>query len=202
VNATTGVLAGLTLVVLIAQAVVFWRQLKVMAKQAEISERQLQLQREQADWRRTETIGTFYRTASDLAVEFTKANVSVLGVLIEADFAAHPREVLREASRVFAPLGDAALDNLYTVGVLLDRYYENVLDYNRIVPTGDLTRRMEASDRLDKDRAQIGRTLDAVHTSIPWAVRWKYWEDESHAFHRLCSRPQKDEPAAPVQPTL
>src|SRR5437667_6178303 len=105
------VLGGLTLVVLVLQWWVFRRQAKLMERQGEIMAaqeatltEQRELSEQQMRWRRDEAIGTFYGLAHDLVAEFRNANVLPM-TKIAADFSTHPRQVLREASRVFAPSG-------------------------------------------------------------------------------------------------
>ena len=130
------VLGGLTLVVLVLQWWVFRRQAKLMESQGEIMaaqqatlKEQHALAEQQMRWRRDEAIGTFYRLAHDLVGEFRKANVLPMST-IPADFGTHPRQVLREASRVFAPLGNAFIFAANEVAMRLDQYFEAVNDYN------------------------------------------------------------------------
>src|SRR5437867_2215105 len=130
------VLGGLTLVVLVLQWWVFRRQAKLMERQGEIMAaqeatltEQRELSEQQMRWRRDEAIGTFYRLAHDLVAEFRKANVLPM-TKIAADFSTHPRQVLREASRVFAPLGNDFVFSSNEIAMRLDQYFMEVEAYN------------------------------------------------------------------------
>ncbi len=136
-------------------------------------------------WRRDEAIGTFYRLAQDLVQEFKKANVLPLSK-IPADFGTHPRQVLREASRVFAPLGNDFIFSANEAALRLDEYFETVEAYN-----GD-PRGRDGADRLmsvQTSREQVGRNLDRASLLISDDLRWKYADGKDHDFGVLCAPP-------------
>src|SRR5262245_28432888 len=91
------VLAILTVFLLGVQSWIIWRQTKIFDQQTELG-------RQQATWRRDEALGAFYRVAHELADEFRKANV-LPPAPIAANYDTHPRRMLREVSRLLAPLG-------------------------------------------------------------------------------------------------
>src|SRR5439155_15067925 len=186
------VLGGLTLVVLVLQWWVFRRQAKLMERQGEIMaaqqatlKDQQALAEEQMRWRRDEAIGTFYRLAHDLVAEFRKANALPM-VTIPADFGTHPRQVLREASRVFAPLGNDFIFTANEVAMRLDQYFTEVEAYN-----GD-PRGRDGADRLmsvQASRDQVGRNLDRASRFTSNERRWKYADGKEYDFRALCSPP-------------
>ncbi len=174
------VLGALTLVLL-------GFQLFIMARQTDILRRQTALGEQQSAWRRDEALGTFYRAAFDLASEFRKANIFLPGSKIPADFATHPRELLREASRLFAPLGNSFVMAVNTVAMRLDEYFSAVLRYNSHVGT---TR--EAAQLLvdvEHFREALGRDLDQANRLIPTELRWKYDSGGEYNFRQMCSAP-------------
>lgn len=193
------VIGGLTLVVLALQWWVFRRQAKLMERQGEIMAAQRvtlgeqhALAEQQMRWRRDEAIGTFYRLAFDLAEEFRKANVPPT-VVISADFGTHPRQMLREASRLFAPLGPSFVQAANQAALRLDEYFSAVEAYNRD-PHG-----REGAGRLGTVQAlrqQVGGDLDAANSAIPQESRWKYASGRDYNFHTLCSPP----PGFPFSP--
>jgi hypothetical protein len=186
------VLGGLTLVVLVLQWRVFRRQATLMERQGEIMaaqeatlKEQHALAEEQMRWRRDEAIGTFYRLAHDLVAEFRKANVLPM-VAIPADFGTHPRQVLREASRVFAPLGNDFIFTANEVAMRLDQYFETVEEYNSD-PRG-----RGGANRLisvQASREQVGRNLDRASRLISDEFRWKYADGKDYDFRALCAAP-------------
>jgi hypothetical protein len=188
-------ITGLTLIVLIVQAFVFWKQLDVMAMQKDIYGGQLRLQQQQMDWRRTEATGAFYRLAFDLVTELKKANQSASGDLVYADIDTPLRQELRNAGQVFAPLGDAVVQALTHLGGALEDYFDALHRYNMKPP---LPRSVAPErDEVDALRARIGDDLDHAHMSIPSELRWKQTGGGRPVFHLLCSRPQVTEPEAP-----
>jgi len=186
------VLGGLTLVVLVLQWWVFRRQARLMERQGEIMAaqqvtltEQRALAEQQMRWRRDEAIGTFFRLAHDLVGEFRKANVLPL-TTVPADFNTHPRQVLREASRVFAPLGNDFIFSANEIAMRLDQYFTEVEAYN-----GD-PRGRDGADRLmsvQASREQVGRNLDRASRFISNERRWKYADGKEYDFRALCSPP-------------
>ena len=141
-------LGVLTLVVLVLQWWVFRRQAGLMERQGEIMSAQqatlaaqYALAEQQARWRRDEAIGTFYRIAHDLVGEFGKANV-LPPTPVPANFSTHPRQMLREASRLFAPLGNDFVFAINELAMRLEQYFEAVEAYN------DSPRGRDGADRL------------------------------------------------------
>jgi hypothetical protein len=136
-------------------------------------------------WRRDEAIGTFYRLAHDLVAELKKANVLPLST-IPADYNTHPRQVLRDASRVFAPLGNDFVFTVNELAMRLDQYFEAVEEYNRH------PRSREGAAILmtvQAHRDQVGRNLDRASRLIPDQLRWKYSDGREYDFQTLCSPP-------------
>lgn len=186
------VLGGLTLFVLALQWWVFRRQAKLMERQGEIMaaqqatlQEQHALAEQQMRWRRDEAIGTFYRLAHDLVREFKKANVLPLST-IPADFGTHPRQVLREASRVFAPLGNDFIFSANEVAIRLDQYFEVVEEYNSDPRGRDGASRLMS---VQASREQVGRNLDRASRLISDELRWKYADESEYDFRTLCSPP-------------
>ena len=102
---------------------------------------------QQAASQRTEAIGTFYRIAHDLADELGKANV-LPTTLISANFGTYPRQMLREASRLLAPLGTAVV-----FAATFNRTYRNeVLDPNLFATLEEV--RLETADWLRRYNTQ------------------------------------------------
>lgn len=160
-------------------------QLRIMARQTDILDRQTTLAAQQAEWRVDEAVGTFVRLAFDLVAEFRKANVWPL-TEIPADFNTHPRHMLREASRLFAPLGAAFLFAVNQAAMRLDDYFSAVEAYNRV------HRSREGADRLQTVqslRAQVGGDLDLANRAIPKRSRWVYADGSDYDFRKLCSPP-------------
>ena len=194
------VLGGLTLVVLVLQWWVFRRQANLMDRQGEIMAaqqvtftEQRALSEQQMRWRRDEAIGTFYRLAHDLVAEFRKANV-LTTTKVAADFSTHPRQVLREASRVFAPLGNDFIFSANETAMRLDQYFAEVEAYNSD-PRG-----RDGADRLmsvQASREQVGRNLDRASRLISDELRWKYGDGKDYDFRVLCSPP----PGFPLGPS-
>lgn len=161
-------------------------QLWIMARQTGILDRQTALAAQQADWRRDEAVGTFYRLAFDLVEEFRKANRLPLST-IEANPDTHPRQMLREASRVFAPLGNDFIFSANEVAMRLDDYFSAVEDYNRH------HRRREGAEQLlsvQALREQVGLNLDRASHLITGNLRWTYADGTDYDFRALCSPPK------------
>jgi hypothetical protein len=163
------------------------RQAAIMAKQTELVE-------QQAVWRRDEAIGTFYRMAFDLAEEFGKANVSSFDS-IPANYDTHPRQVLRQASPVFAPLGNAFVMAANQAGMRLDEYFLAVERYNKpfrqmVKRGGDVSANNQADyNTVQSFRGIIGGDVDLANHQIPVALRWKYSSGKDYSFRTMCSQP-------------
>jgi hypothetical protein len=186
------ILGSLTLVVLVLQWWVFRRQAGLMERQGEIMaaqqatlKEQHALAEEQMRWRRDEAIGTFYRLAHDLVAEFKKANVLPM-LKIPADFGTHPRQVLREASRVFAPLGNQFIFSANEAAMRLDQYFSEVEAYNADPRGRDGANRLMS---VQASREQVGRNLDRASRLISNEHRWKYADGKEYDFRALCSLP-------------
>lgn len=165
------------------------RQTEAMNRQTSLLDKQTVLLDQQAMSRRDEALGTFYRTAFDLADEFRKANVSC-GVPIPANYETHPRQMLREASRLFAPLGNSALMAVNIVGLRLDEYFSAVQSYNSSIAEGeDESEQRERYDSVQSFRAIIGTDLDQANRAIPAELRWKYTNGTDYKFSAMCSMP-------------
>ena len=185
-------LGGLTLVVLVLQWLVFRRQARLMERQGEIMEAQQTtlkaqhaLAAHQMQWRRDEAIGTFYRVAHDLVAEFDNATV-LPTTAIAADFGTHPRLMLREASRLLAPLGTEVVFAANGAALRLDQYFVAVEAYNRNPGGRDGAARWETVQKL---REQVGADLDEASRHILPELRWRYGDGTDYNFRKLCSPP-------------
>ena len=197
-------LAGLMLVYL--QLRVLDKQTAAMTRQAELLEKQTALQREQTEamsrqtalldkqtalldqqavWRRDEAVGTFYRVAHELTSELRKANV-MAGTPIPANFNTETRQWLREAARLFAPLGNDVVFAATASAMYLDLYFEAVASYNKY-PRG---RDVAQWTTVQQAREQVGRNLDATSLLIPAELRWKYGDGTAYSFRKLCMMPE------------
>jgi len=134
---------------------------------------------------RDEAIGTFYRIAHDLVGEFTKATV-LPSTPIPANFSTYPRQMLREASRLFAPLGNDFVFGANEVAMRLEEYFEAVQAYNND-PRG-----RDGADRLlsvQHFREHVGLNLDRVSRLLSDDLRWKYADGKEYNFQELSSPP-------------
>jgi hypothetical protein len=174
-----GILVGvLTLGVLIGQLIVFWRQAEIMRRQAEILESQASNAANQA-------VTTFYQIAFDITMEFRKANV-LPTVMIPVDPSNRPQHVLREAGRLFAPLGNDFLRHITHAGIHLDIYFLAVGDYNKD-PTGH--QNAGVWQRVQLAREWVGNDLDLVSTRLAPALQWQDPEGKAYNFREMCSLP-------------
>jgi len=174
-----------TIMLGIAGALLLLAQLWIMKRQTDLMAKQTALSEQQDELRRNEAIFTFYRVAHDLANELRKANV-LQSTPIPANFDTHPRQVLRDAARLFAPLGSRFVLAISGVALYVDTYFEDVLAYNDGRLRG---RNAEVWDAVQRDREQIGRNLDEAKLLIPSELRWKYHDGSDHPFKKLCTMP-------------
>lgn len=162
-------------------------QLRIMTKQNELSE-------QQATWKRDEALGTFYRMAFDLAEEFRKVNVP-MSYPMNVNYDTHPRQVLRQASAVYAPLGNSVLIAVNQAGMRLDDYFSAVKSYNEPFESGlsrdslDVVETKERYNSVQSLRGIVGGDLDLANSQIPADVRWKYSDGKDYSFRTLCSKP-------------
>jgi len=170
------------------------QQNEAMNRQTSLLDKQTALLDQQSVWRRNEAIGTFYRMAFDLAEEFRKANVSSFDA-IPANYDTHPRQVLRQASAVFAPLGNAFVMAANQAGMRLDEYFLAVERYNKPFRQ-EVGRRGDVSvdNQADYNTAQsfrgiVGGDLDLANHQIPAELRWKYSDGKDYSFRTMCSLP-------------
>src|SRR5207247_2414035 len=112
----------------IVGALLLAMQLWIMARQTNAMNRQTALLDQQAAWRRDEAIGTCYRIAFDLVDELDKAN-KMTGTPIPANYNTHPRQMLREAARLFAPLGPPFVFAATETVMALEQYFVAVEAY-------------------------------------------------------------------------
>lgn len=174
-----------TIILGILGAVLLGVQLLIMRTQSELLAKQTALGEQQSVSRRDEAIGTFYRIAHDIADEFKKAN-QMAGAQIPANFDTHPRQMLREAARLFAPLGNPFVFAATATAMYLDRYFEAVQAYNQ-APGGESG--MERWFRVKRLRRQVGNNLDATAMTLPPEQRWKPREATDYRFGDLCGMP-------------
>lgn len=196
-------IAGLTFVVLVVQAIVFWKQLAVMGQQKGIlggqldlqrgqlalQRAQIELQQQQAEWRRVAATGAFSEVAFALAKEFQKADVICTGLPVDADHGMRARAVLHDAGNVFAPLGSGVVAVLSSMGRELDSYFEAVTQHNRRVADKMRPIPVAESNRIDHARECIGLMLDRANACL--AENERYGDPgQPQYFRRLCSRPR------------
>lgn len=184
-----------TIVLGVIGAVLLWSQIRIMNRQTQIMDKQTALAEQQAAWRRDEAIGTFYRMAFDLVEEFKKANVGVFAP-VTANYEAHPRQQLRQASALFAPLGNEVVMAVNAAGMQLDEYYEAVEGYNKSFVSRPIERRekLEPGDQerynlVQSWRRSVGGHLDLANRQIPQDLRWKYTSGDEYQFQRDCAMP-------------
>jgi hypothetical protein len=128
--------------------------------------------------------------AFDLVDEFRKANVQS-GQVIQANYETDPRQVLRQASTVYAPLGNSMLIAANQAGLRLDEYFSEVESYN-ISATGGATDISDIRGRYNSVqslRAIVGGDLDLANGQIPVELRWKYSDGKEYVFRTLCAKP-------------
>jgi len=140
---------------------------------------------------RDEAIGTFYRLALDIAAELKKGDDGLrIGESLKLDYNPHPRQLLRSASAVFAPLGNTAIMALNSVGLALDDYFAAVPRYNREADYAFATMRLaEEKNRITTLRAMVGNHLDVAEKQIPADLRWKDASGEEFVFRTRCALP-------------
>jgi hypothetical protein len=178
-----------TIILLIIQSWIFVRQVKIMKEQEQASRAQMTVSQQQMDWRRDEAIGTFYRLAFDLVSKLSKSNGidRLQNAIIQVDYNAAPRQVLRTASREFAPLGNSAIMALNQVGLQLDEYYAAVRDYGYTRPVEEV---QPIYNRINSLRQEIGTNLDLANRQIIQALRWKDLQGKEFNFTAQCSNPR------------
>jgi len=176
----------------VAGLFLLWLQLRIMRRQTDamnrqtaLADKQTTLLEQQEASRRNEAIATFYRIAFDLAAELGKAN-EFPSVRIQADYSTHPREMLREAGRLFAPLGNDFLRAATQVAHRVEEYFSAVEAYNSDV-SGGRTGRWQTVQTM---RTQVGGDLDLADLQIPMQMRWKYDDGTAYKFRTRCSMPQ------------
>ena len=172
-----------TILLGVATVLLFGAQVWIMVRQTGILDRQTTLAAQQAEWRRDEAIGTFYRIAFDLADEFKKADV-LPSTPILANYDTHPRQMLREAARLFAPLRNELIFATTEIAERVDQYFSAVEAYNKH-PRGRDGAALLIS--VQEFREQVGRNLDRANTLIPSTLRWTYGGGEEYDFRGLCS---------------
>jgi len=160
-------------------------QTEAISRQTALMDKQTVLQEQQATARRDEAIGTFYRIAFDLVDEFRKANV-MTGTPIPANSDTHPRQMLREAARLFAPLGNAFVLAATETAYALERYFVDVEAYNQRPGGRDGADRWHA---VQMAREQVGIRLDMTNWHIEDGLRRKYDSGKEYDFRLLCPMP-------------
>ncbi len=173
--------AGLILLGL--QLRIMARQTDAMNRQTSLLDKQTALLDQQAAWQREEALGTFYRIAFDLVDEFREANV-MTGTPIPANFDTHPRQMLREASRLFAPLGNDVVRAIAQAAMRLDEYFLAAEAYDGDPRGRDGAARWQTVQVM---REQVGNDLDLASMKTPAELRWKYDDGTDYRFRRLCS---------------
>ncbi len=120
-----------------------------------------------------------------MAEEFKKANV-LPGAMMQGNYETHPRQLLREASRLFAPLGNDVVFAATGAAMYVERYFEAVKAYN------DDFRGSEGArlwDEVQLMRKAAGDNLDITSMRIPKELRWTYGDGSDYKFTRLCTMP-------------
>jgi hypothetical protein len=189
------ILVGFQVAIMRKQSAIMARQTEAMNTQGELMAKQNALADEQATWRRNEAIGTFYRMAFDLAEEFRKANYVGFFECVPANYDTHPRQVLRQASAMFVPLGNAFVMAANQAGLRLDEYFSAVEYHNKtvaplegargVIPNVDLT----TYNSVQSMREIVGGDLDLANGRIPPELRWKYDNGKDYSFRQMCGKP-------------
>jgi hypothetical protein len=174
-----------TVLLLAGQLWIMNRQTDAMNRQTSLLGKQTELSVQQAAWQRDEAIGTFYRIGLDLVAEFKKANV-LPTVKINPDYSTHPRQMLREASRLFAPLGNKVVMALNHAALSLDTYFSEAEAHDRHPSGGDVA---EHWQNVQRRRVQVGVDLDEAVMEIPPELRWKFPSGDDFTFRPLCEMP-------------
>jgi len=172
-----------TLLIGVATLLLFGAQVWIMVRQTGILGRQTGLAAQQAEWRRDEAIGTFYRIAFGLADAFHMAD-ALPSTPIPANYEPHPRVMLREAARLFAPLGNHIIYAATEIAARVDQYFLAVAAYNEHPRGRDGAERLIYVQEL---REQVGRNLDRANALLPDALRWDYGDGREYNFQVLCS---------------
>ena len=92
--------------------------------------------------------------------------------------------MLREAARLFAPLGNDLIFAATEIAERVEQYFSAVLAYNEH-PRGRDGAALLIS--VQGFREQVGRNLDRANTLIPSALRWTYGEGREYDFRGRCS---------------
>lgn len=108
------------------------------------------------------------------------------GSEIPANYDTHPRQMLREAARLFASLGNDVVFAATATAMYVDRYFEAVLAYNQRPAGRDGAERWRT---VQTRREQVGRNLDETSMRIPGDLRWGYQDGTDYSFRRLCTMP-------------
>jgi hypothetical protein len=177
------VIGALAVVVAALTLVVLYRQLGVFRSQAVLLGHQTTLLQNQEQVRAAEAAGTLYRIADDLVEEFQKAN-QLPGTPIKANPETHPRQMLREASRLFAPLGVSVIYRMNEVAARLDAWFETLEKYNPR-PGGEEGKSTWGD--IQDGREQIGITLDAAAKALPQDLRRKL--GPLNSYQNMCAMP-------------
>jgi len=126
--------------------------------------------------------------AFDLVAEFRKIAVP-LGQVMYPDYNTHPRQVLREASRLFAVLGNSFLMAVNQAGRNLDRCFAAVEAYNEKLSGPPNTQRyLGHYQTVATFRELVGESLARAASCIPADLRWKNTDGTEYDFRMLTSR--------------
>ena len=157
------VLLGVQLWIMWRQSGIMGQQTKAMEAQSALLAKQTALGEQQAKWQRAEAVGAFHRLISDLAAELSLAVNIRASRTVPVESNPHPRQVLRDAPRTFAPLGSSVFILLNQIGFGLDRYYDALAAYNRGLLIPDVDVNLRAAEQWRKN---IGVNVDKVSAEL------------------------------------
>jgi len=166
-------LAGLTLAAIVWQAVIYSRQATLM-KTAQ-------------DERVRAAASTLYRAAYDLVDEFRKADgIAVGGGALPVNFETHPRQLMRTAGQIFAPLSNQAVAAVNQAARGVDVYFEQVAAWNAHIPENRDGVRLRS---INLARRNVGVELDRAQDQLTAELRAVSPTGHQPLFRELCAHP-------------
>ena len=94
--------------------------------------------------------------------------------------------MLREAARLFSPLGNAFVFAVTETAYAVEEYFVAVAIYNGKPSGRDGANRWMS---VQVAREQVGIHLDATNLHIPDGLRWKYPDGKEYNFRLRCAAP-------------
>ncbi len=179
------VLVFLQMRIMRTQTRIMGGQTDAMNTQSALMAKQTALEEQQAEWQRAEAAAALHRLLSDLAAELSHSVGVHANQPVPVEANPHPRQLLRDAPRVFAPLGASITVLLNEVGFALDRYYDALTAYNKngvMIPDVDVNLgaavewRRHIGAKMDKTSSQLRHLgledppIDAARPGAPRSI--------------------------------